>query len=127
VTGLVYGLLLRGEELGALRDWVNTVVHVVFPIVVVLDWLLVPPVRRLALRRTLWWLAFPLVYLAYSLIRGAAVHWYPYPFLSPDQPGGYWRVAGYGVAIAVVMAVVVVVVTGVGNRSVGRPPLRRRR
>jgi membrane protease YdiL (CAAX protease family) len=45
------------------------------------------------------WLAWPLVYLAYSLVRGAVVDWYPYPFLDPDESGGYAGVAGYALAI----------------------------
>jgi hypothetical protein len=49
---------------------VNTVVHQVMPVVIVLDWLFVPPVRPLPVRRVLWWLVFPLLYLAYTMIRG---------------------------------------------------------
>jgi hypothetical protein len=29
------------------------------------------------------------IYCAYSLIRGPIVHWRPYPFLDPDEAGGY--------------------------------------
>jgi hypothetical protein len=47
------------------------------------------------------WLAFPLAYFAYSLIRGAAVGWYPYPFIDPRQSGGYGRVAVFAVVLAV--------------------------
>jgi hypothetical protein len=30
------------------------------------------------------WLAFPVLWLVYTLIRGAVTDWYPYPFLDPD-------------------------------------------
>jgi hypothetical protein len=51
------------------------------------DWLLFPPKFKFSLQHTILWLAFPLVYLAYALIRGSIVNWYPYPFLDPPQVG----------------------------------------
>jgi hypothetical protein len=120
VTGVVYNLLLRGitEELGIVKPWVNFVIHVLMPIVVVLDWLFDPPRHRLALRRTAWWLAFPLAYLAYSLIRGAATDWYPYPFLNPSETGGgYLGVLGYVVAISAVLLGFIWIFTALGNRA----------
>ena len=50
------------------------------------------PVRRIGFRTALPWLGVPLVYVAYSLLRGPLVDWYPYPFLDPAD-GGYGRVA----------------------------------
>jgi hypothetical protein len=78
-TGVVCGLLLAGyqEELQTTPPWVDTVVHRVMPLVMVIDWLLVPPANRLTMRRALVWLLYPLAYCAYSLIRGPIVGWYP--------------------------------------------------
>ena len=72
VTGLVFALLLadESESLGMLYPWVDGIVHELMPLVVIFDWLLVPPIARLGLRRTWWWLAFPISYVAYSLLRG---------------------------------------------------------
>ncbi len=42
ITGVVFNLLLRGVEAPTIA-WVNEVVHVVMPLVMVLDWLTVPP------------------------------------------------------------------------------------
>jgi hypothetical protein len=58
---------------------------------------------------------YPLVYFAYSLIRGAIVHWYPYPFLDPRYPGGYGRIALYAVVLAVVMALLAIAVNAIGR------------
>ncbi len=126
ITGIVYNLLLRGEDLGVLKPWINVVLHVVMPIVMLLDWLLDPPGRPIPLRRALWWLAFPLVYVGYSLIRGAVVAWYPYPFLNPAHPGGYARVFGFGVGIALAFVAVIAALTQLGNRLAARRLLPRR-
>lgn len=99
VVGLVYVVLLRNTDLGALLPWVNTQLHIVMPLVVIADWLYQPPVHKLELKHAWLWLIFPVVYLAYSLIRGAIINWYPYPFLNPATAGGYGGVALYCIAI----------------------------
>lgn len=117
VTGIVYNtLLLDADELGVLVPWVNNVIHRVMPLVVIIDWLVDPPRTRLTLNRTLWWLAFPLVYVSYSLIRGPLVDWYPYPFLDPDKVGGYGGVAAYSVGIALAVVLFIIGVMWVGNK-----------
>jgi hypothetical protein len=88
ITGAVYALLLSGlPDASGAPPWINHVEHQVLPAVVLLDWLLVPPARRIGLRRAMAWLIIPVVYLVYSEIRGAVVHWYPYPFLDPRPHG----------------------------------------
>lgn len=103
ITGIIYGVLLAGyqQELQTTIPWVDTVLHRVIPVVMVADWLIDPPRAAIELRRALLWLAYPLLYAAYSLIRGPLVHWYPYPFLDPGHAGGYGVVALYCVGIAV--------------------------
>lgn len=105
VVGVVFALLLRDVDLGALRPWVNAVLHHVMPIVVVLDWLLWPPRPVVGMRPLRWVLACAALYLAYSMARGAMVGWYPYPFLNPATAGGYGGVAVYAVGIAVIVVV----------------------
>ncbi len=115
-TGIVYALLLSGGKVAI--PWVNTVEHQVMPIIVPLDWLLNPPAHRIEFRRGLEWVGFPLVYVAYTLVRGALrhPHWYPYPFLDPDKSGGYLRVAGNSVAIGLGILALIALVRLVGNR-----------
>ncbi len=105
VVGIVFAVLLRGADLGALLPWVNFVVHYLMPCVVVFDWILLPPRPRLGARDLLLCLIFPALYLAYVLIRGSIVGWYPYPFLNPVNVGGYGGVAVYAVGVTAVFVV----------------------
>jgi hypothetical protein len=91
------------------------VLHKIIPLVMVFDWLVDPPRRPIAWRSALLWLAYPVLYLAYSLVRGPFVDWYPYPFLNPAQPGGYGAVGLYAVAIALGALLFVGLVVNVGN------------
>ena len=116
LTGVVYGILLSGEDLGSLQPWVNAVIHQIMPLAVVIDWLIDPPSNRLPLSKTLWWLAFPIVYVTYSLIRGAIINWYPYPFFNPAKAGGYGGVAAYSAGIAIFFILLVLAATWIGNR-----------
>jgi len=125
-TGIVYALLLSGhtEELGTVIPWVNTVVHQVMPIVMLIDWLIEQPRHRLEVRRCLVWMVYPLAFLVYSLIRGPMVDWYPYPFLDPAQSGGYPGVAAYAVGIALAFTGFVWTVVTLGNRQWGVMPYK---
>jgi hypothetical protein len=112
ITGLVFSLLLaglEGVEFTAVA-WDNVVLHYLMPVAVVLDWLLAPPAERVSFRRGLIWLAFPVGYVVYSLIRGHHGGWYPYPFLDPG-PRGYTGVAESSIGIAVTATALVFVLT----------------
>ena len=97
VVALVYNTLLAGLG-GAGVAWANTVMHVVFPLFCLLDWLLVPD--REALRFRLLWVVelFPTAWCAVVLLRGALDGWVPYPFFDPAN--GYGSVLLYVVGIA---------------------------
>jgi len=98
-TGIVYAVLLAGQHDSI--PWVNTVLHRVMPVAVALDWLIDPPSAAIAPRRAvLAWMAFPALYIAYTLVRGPLAHWYPYFFVNPGHSGGYPLVAVNCVAIA---------------------------
>jgi hypothetical protein len=106
VTGVVYNLLLRGIELpqGTTLAWSNEVLHVVAPIVLVLDWLLAPGRRELATKRIWIIIAFPLIWTIYTLVRGPHAGWYPYPFLNPaTSENGYLSVSFYILLITIII------------------------
>ena len=105
LVGVVFAVLLRDVDLGPLLPWVNIVHHYIMPVAVVLDWLYQPPRTQLVVKQILLWQIFPLLYLAYVLIRGSVVSWYPYPFLDPAKMGGYGRVALYSLGIFVTFLV----------------------
>ncbi|OKI50449.1 Pr6Pr family membrane protein [Micromonospora sp. CB01531] len=96
ITGVVYHLVLAnpaspfamaqpdralGDALG------NQFLHTVVPLLAVTDWVLFDQRGRLRLRYAAWWLAFPLAYLGFALVRGLIVHRYPYPFVDAGQLG----------------------------------------
>ena len=132
-TGIVYNTLLRGVELpqGGTLEWSNEVLHVVGPILVVLDWLFAPGRRRLEWT-TIWAVvAFPIVWAVYTMVRGPfvldptsqaldpayVIGWYPYPFLNPlTAPLGYVSVAFYVVLIAAIIGGVGAAIIWVSRR-----------
>ncbi len=120
VTCIVFTLLLADTDVDTAIPWVNTVVHQLMPLAIVVDWLLDPPATRLKVREGLLWLSYPLVWIAYVLIRGAIVGLYPYPFLDP-QNGGYPVVAAYCVAILVLMTLVCAATVVVANAAARGP------
>jgi hypothetical protein len=124
VVGIVFALLLSGvqAQLDSNIRWVNTVLHYIMPVVVVADWIFEPPELQLAFRDALLWLIVPLIYLGYSLLRGPAADWYPYPFLDV-QLHGYDRVLRTCGVIAIGATVAGYAIVALGNelRSRRRP------
>ena len=116
VVGVVFAILLRNVDLGDLLPWVNTVLHYLMPWVVVIDWLLLPPKARLGLKPFLLVMVFPVLYIAWVLVRGPLVQWYPYPFLNPLNVGGYGGVAGYVAGIAAAFVFATWALLAIGNR-----------
>ncbi len=92
VTGVVYQVALAGlYQLHGLGLAADILLHRVSPVLCVLGWLLFAP--RVLTWRTVWWsLAYPLVWLAFTLVRGAIDGYYPYPFVNADNLG-YGQVA----------------------------------
>ncbi len=99
VVGLVFVTLLRKEDLGNLLPWINTVHHYLMPVMMVADWVFVSPAHRPMIRDVIRWFIFPVVYVVYTLVRGAQIGWYPYPFLNPAVVGGAGVVALYVAAM----------------------------
>lgn len=103
VTGIVFHAVLA--QTLDLKSWDavgNELVHTVVPVMAVIGWLLVGP-RSLISRRAVWLsLIFPVCWLAFTLIRGAIAHWYPYPFIDVTHVG-YARAAVNCVWVATLM------------------------
>jgi hypothetical protein len=122
VVGVVFAVLLRNVDLGALRPWINVLLHYVMPVVVVADWLTRPGPPPSGARDRLLPLAFPLGYVGYVLARGAAVGWYPYPFLDP-RFDGYSGVTVHVIAIvALFLLTQWAVAVSIGRKNI-HPPL----
>jgi len=114
VTLVVFALLLSNTNVDTALPWVNTVVHQVMPIAVIVDWLIDPPRHRISFRDSLVWLVYPLAWVAFTLVRGPIAGWYPYPFLDPAN-GGYGTVALYVVAILIFGVALCWLVSWVGD------------
>lgn len=118
MTGVIFAVLLAGLENIRLTatPWDNVVLHYIMPIVVVGDWLLHPPKKRLPLKAVGVWVLFPIAYVVYTLIRGSIVSWYPYPFLNPLQ-SSYAQVLTTSVIIAVFVSAAAVVLRRHSSKS----------
>ena len=116
VTFFVVIFLLSDVPVGLQLQWVDIVLHKIFPVIVVLDWVVDPPRSRLVLRDIGSLIAFPLAWTALTMIRGAVdpTHWYPYPFLDPAK-GGYGQVLVTAVAITIGFVAISAAIIWLGN------------
>lgn len=122
IVAVVYNVLLRDiPVIGFVSTitWPNEVIHVAIPAFLVLEWLLSPGRARLSFRRIWFAVAYPLAWVAFTLVRGPLTGWYPYPFLEPDGPGGWPSVFIYVVGIASFIVVMALLAIGV-TRTVAR-------
>lgn len=89
MTGVIFAILLSGLKDVALTavPWDNIVLHYIMPIVLIADWLLYPPRTKLSYKIVTLWAVIPVAYVVYSLVRGAVISWYPYPFLNATANG----------------------------------------
>ena len=106
VTGIIYNAVLAPSA-PPLHGWPlvsNTLVHVLSPILAVVTWAAFGP--RGWLHRSLIpaALVIPIIWLVYTLIRGAIVHAYPYGFINVVE-------VGYAMAF---VNILVIVALGIG-------------
>lgn len=119
VTFFVVIFLLSGVDVQLQLGWVDFVLHKLFPVILVLDWIVDPPATRLTSRDMLIWLIYPIAWTLLTIVRGAADGWYPYPFLDPAN-GGYGQVAVTVVAVTIGFIVIAAIMVAIGNAR-GRP------
>ena len=123
MTFIVYQFLVEGTSNTPsdghhyYASWASDTLHKVIPIVILVDWLVLPPVRRIGYRWAFAWALYPLAYCGYSLIRGPIVDWYPYSFLDPAEAGGWGWVSLYVLAITAGFLAFSVVVIALGRIS----------
>lgn len=83
VVAVIYNLLVPGT--GSAPPWVSAVLHVLFPLAVVLDWALLGDRQRLQWSHLWILLPYPALWLAVVLTRGVTDGWVPYGFLLPEH------------------------------------------
>jgi len=123
VTAGVYNLLLRnvpytGDFVGL--QWPNEIIHVWVPLFILLDWLFSPGRPALPWKSLRLVVIFPVAWLIYTLMRGAASSGeiYPYPFLDPAT-------AGWGSVFAYIVGLTAFLV-GIGALAVAYGRARSR-
>lgn len=88
IVGLVYNIILRGIwQPQGLQRIVDEGLHVIVPVFYIFYWFIFSPKNSLQWKNAFAWLIYPFLYLAYTLIRGAFVHYYPYPFVDVNELG----------------------------------------
>ena len=111
VVGLTYHLLLANVWARQGLAWLaNSLLHYVMPVAFVLDWLMFTPKGHLRWIDAIRWLAFPLIYVMWTVLHGFTSGWWPYWFVNVEQLGwgktGFWAAAMLGLFLAVGLAVV---------------------
>jgi len=88
VTGVVFHLVLRRlQDLQGYAAFADLLLHTVSPILCVVGWACFGPRAAVGRRVVAGALVFPVAWLAFTLVRGAVVGFWPYPFLDVDDLG----------------------------------------
>lgn len=92
IVGITYNAILRFLWQPQGLQWVtDELLHLIIPVLFLLMWCLYVEKSRLQYKQAFPWLIYPVLYMIYTAIRGAIVHYYPYPFTDVDVLG-YSRV-----------------------------------
>lgn len=118
MTALAVAAVLHATLLGGLAglsgEVVNALLHIVFPVLALLEWAGIRSRGRTRWFTPLIGLAFPVVFLAGTLVRGAIVDWYPYEFVDPGLQGGYPGLVGSLAIVLLAFLVIGTLVTLIG-------------
>ncbi|MGX5358213.1 Pr6Pr family membrane protein [Kocuria sp. KH4] len=127
VSGVVFTIMLANANLFGYLFLVpasSKVLHFVLPVYAVTDFLFGPGRHRLAVSTAWASMVYPVLWAAYTLVRGRLVGWYPYFFLDPHQVGGYTAVGLFSLGVSVLIlstALLVTAATRLPNPSALRP------
>ena len=125
VVAVVYAVLLR--NLSHPQAWekaADQLLHQVVPVLYLIHWIIWAPRGYLPWRSTLTWLLYPLLFLGYTLARGALIGRYPYPFMDVAKLG-YPRVLVNAAVLAGVFGLLGLAFVA-ADRALARRSTRRR-
>lgn len=128
VSGIVFAVIVAQASTRSYRvdvPWSDTLLHFVVPVLALAGWLfdavITPRTDPMPWSTLGWVLPYPVVWLVFTLLRGADVGWYPYFFLDPAQVGGAWGIAFYCLLVLVIFlgvaAMLVAVSRGITARA----------
>ena len=122
MVGIIYNGMLRGTwDPQGLQRPVDELLHVVIPVVFCLYWYYRVPKAELRLKDIPAWLVYPVGYLGVTLVKGAWLGWYPYPFINVVKLGYVKVLSTSGVMLVayLLLAIGVVVVVRLQKGKVG--------
>lgn len=115
LVGVIYHVLLASiHDPQGLEWYANHLLHTIVPLAVFLDWLFLSGARSARFSQVISWQVYPVVYTAYTLIKGSITGFYPYPFLDVND-------LGYGgVAVQLAGLIFTFVLTGIVFVAIGK-------
>ena len=115
LVGVIYHVLLASIHNPQGLEWyANHLLHTIVPLAVFLEWLFLSGARSARFTQVIAWQVYPVVYTAYTLIKGSITGFYPYPFLDVNA-------LGYsGVAVQLVGLILTFVLTGIVFVAIGK-------
>jgi hypothetical protein len=125
VVALVYAVMLR--NLNHPQGWekyADQLLHQIVPALYLLHWIIWAPRGYLRWRSTLTWLVYPLLFLGYTLARGAVIGRYPYPFMDVAKLGYSWVLINAAILAGVFALLGLAFVAA--DRALARRSTRRR-
>ncbi|EJN30094.1 hypothetical protein PMI35_02223 [Pseudomonas sp. GM78] len=117
VVGLGYNVLLRHLWHPEGWQWLaDELLHDVMPLLFLGYWWWCVPKGTLRLWHIGLWVIYPLVYFAYSLLRGHVLAVYPYPFIDVDKLG-YPQVFANAGGLLAGFVLIALIVIGLDRRA----------
>jgi hypothetical protein len=111
-----YNLILRQIwKPQGMQRLVDELLHLILPVLSILYWLLFVSKKELKWNNMWGWLLYPLVYIIYTLIRGAIWGFYPYPFVDVNV-NGYKTVLINSLGITVLFIFFSLLFIGIGRK-----------
>jgi hypothetical protein len=127
VTGVVYHTLLAGLlDLGGWQLASDQIVHTAVPLMAAVGWLVFGPRGLTSWKVVGYSVVYPLLWLAFTLARGAVDGWYPYPFIDVGELG-YARVTLNVLGITVGFVALAAGALGLDRLLTRSRPVARRR
>jgi hypothetical protein len=124
VTGSVYHALLADlYVLTGAEAFANQLFHTVVPVLAVVGWALFGPRGLIGPVVVACSVVYPLVWLAFTLVRGALIDYYPYPFVDVTRLG-YAQVALNCLGITVLFLALAAVAAGLDRVLAARAARR---
>lgn len=88
VVAIIYNIILRFLwKPEGLQLIVDELLHTIIPIVFLVMWFIFTNKATLKWQNIFPWLLYPLIYIAYILMRGTLSGFYPYPFINVTELG----------------------------------------